>query len=62
MGVHYDVQGRVGPELVADFVKEPDAHYYLCGPTGFMARVQDGLERRSVASERIHTESFGPIG
>ncbi len=57
-----DVLGRVGPELIAEFVDEPDAHYYMCGPTGFMATVQDGLEARGVASERIHTESFGPLG
>jgi ferredoxin-NADP reductase len=62
LGVHYDVQGRVDPQLVADFVDAPDAHYYLCGPTRFMASVQDGLEARGVASERIHTESFGPAG
>ena len=54
--------GRVGPELIAEFVDEPDAHYYICGPTGFMATLQDGLEARGVASERIHTESFGPVG
>jgi len=62
LGVHYDVLGRVGPELIAEFVDEPDAHYYMCGPTGFMATVQDGLEASGVASERIHTESFGPVG
>jgi ferredoxin-NADP reductase len=62
LGVQYDVQGRVGPELVRDFVEAPDAHYYLCGPTRFMADVQDGLEANGVASERIHTESFGPRG
>ena len=62
LGVHYDVLGRVGPELIAEFVDEPDAHYYMCGPTGFMATLQDGLEARGVASERIHTESFGPVG
>ncbi len=60
LGVHYDVQGRVSPELLRDFVEAPDAHYYLCGPTRFMAGIQDGLEANGVASERIHTESFGP--
>ena len=62
LGVDYDVQGRVSPELIRDFVAAPDAHYYLCGPTRFMAGVQDGLESKGVASERIHTESFGPAG
>jgi len=60
--VHYDVQGRVTAELVSDFVDAPDAHYYLCGPTRFMADVQDGLEARGTAPERIHTESCGGTG
>jgi len=59
-GRHYDVQGRLAPERVARFVDEPDVHYYLCGPTGFMAALQDGLEARGVAPECIHSESFGP--
>jgi ferredoxin-NADP reductase len=62
LGVDFDVHGRVSPDLVRDFVAAPDAHYYLCGPTRFMAGVQDGLESNGVASERIHTESFGPAG
>jgi ferredoxin-NADP reductase/predicted pyridoxine 5'-phosphate oxidase superfamily flavin-nucleotide-binding protein len=62
LGVHFDVRGRVTPERVAEFVEASDAHYYLCGPTRFMAAVQDGLEARSVAAERIHSESFGPQG
>jgi hypothetical protein len=60
LGVHYDVQGRVDAELVAAFVDASDAQYYMCGPTQFMASVQDGLEARGICSERIHTESFGP--
>jgi ferredoxin-NADP reductase len=32
----------------------------LCGPVGFMAAVQTGLERRGVPASQIHTESFGP--
>jgi ferredoxin-NADP reductase len=62
LGVHYDVQGRVDPEHVAAFVEASDAHYYMCGPTQFMASVQNGLEASGVCSERIHTESFGPVG
>ncbi len=60
--VHYDVQGRVTAGLISDFVDAPDAHYYMCGPTRFMADVQDGLEARGIAPERIHTESFGATG
>jgi hypothetical protein len=46
LGVHYDVEGRVTAELISNFVDAPDVHYYMCGPTRFMADVQDGLEAR----------------
>jgi hypothetical protein len=62
VGVHYDVQGRVTAAVISDFVESPDAHYHICGPTRFMADVQDGLEARGIAAERIHTESFGAMG
>jgi hypothetical protein len=62
LGVHYDAQGRVTAALISDFVDAADAHYYMCGPTRFMADVQDGLETRGIAPERIHTESFGATG
>ncbi len=62
LGPHYDVLGRVTADLVGDFVDAPDAHFYMCGPTRFMADVQDGLEARGIATERIHTESFGATG
>ena len=62
LGIDYDVEGRVTADLIGEFVKAADAHYYLCGPIRFMADVQDGLEGRGVAAERIHSESFGGTG
>ena len=62
MGTHYDSEGRVDGELLDRLVGDLDAHYMLCGPTGFMAGVQTDLERQGVPAERIHTESFGPKG
>ncbi len=62
LGRHYDELGRVTADLVGDFVDVPDAHFYMCGPTRFMADVQDGLEARGIAAECIHTESFGATG
>lgn len=56
----YDSVGRVDGALLERLVSAPDAHYFLCGPVGFMAAVQADLERRGVGSERIHSESFGP--
>lgn len=61
-GASYDSVGRVDIALLQKLVDRPDAHYYLCGPTAFMAALQDGLERIGVPRDQIHTESFGPTG
>jgi ferredoxin-NADP reductase len=57
----YDSVGRVDGALLARLVPELEAHYYLCGPVGFMAAIQSDLERRGVGAGHIHTESFGPL-
>lgn len=36
------------------------AHFYLCGPVGFMGFVKKQLLNQGVASNRIHYEVFGP--
>lgn len=60
-GVHYDSQGRIDGALLASLVDATDAHYFLCGPTQFMASVQADLESQGVSLDQIHTESFGPV-
>lgn len=62
IGIDYDSEGRVNGSLLADLIDNVEAHYFLCGPTRFMAEVQTALERRGVSAEHIHTESFGPVG
>jgi ferredoxin-NADP reductase/predicted pyridoxine 5'-phosphate oxidase superfamily flavin-nucleotide-binding protein len=62
LGKDFDSEGRIDGQLVTALVDAPDAHYLLCGPTGFMAGIQDALERNGVPPENIHTESFGPKG
>ena len=60
LGRHYDSEGRVTGTLLASLVKNVDAHYFLCGPTRFMADVQADLECQAVPAEQIHYETFGP--
>ncbi len=61
-GTHFDSEGRVDGALLASLVQNVDAHYFLCGPTRFMADIQADLERRNVPSDQIHYETFGPAG
>ncbi len=62
LGKDYHREGRIDGALLADLVGNSDAHYFLCGPTRFMADIQDALERQNVPADRIHTETFGPAG
>ncbi len=62
LGTHYDGEGRVNGALLERLVKNVDAHYFLCGPTRFMADIQADLERKAVPAEQIHHEIFGPAG
>ena len=62
IGEDYDSEGRVDGALLAGLVQNVDAHYFLCGPTRFMADVQAELELQNVPADQIHTETFGPIG
>jgi ferredoxin-NADP reductase len=61
-GRDYHSEGRVDGELLASLLPDLDAEFYLCGPLAFMAEVQTDLERRGVSPDRIHSESFGPVG
>ena len=62
IGQDYDIEGRVDGALLATLVQNIDAHYFLCGPTRFMADLQSDLERQNTPTDQIHTETFGPAG
>ena len=59
-GRDFDSEGHITGALIARVVGEMDAHYFVCGPTAFMAEIQADLERQGVPVEQIHTETFGP--
>jgi ferredoxin-NADP reductase len=55
---------RVDREMLVDVMRriaEP-SHVYVCGPTGFVEAVADGLVALAVAPAIIRTERFGPSG
>ncbi|USE35298.1 NO-inducible flavohemoprotein [Endozoicomonas sp. SCSIO W0465] len=55
---HY--AGRMDLELVRDKIDLPEAHYYFCGPLGYMAMVKGVLQGWGVTKDRLHYEVFGP--
>jgi ferredoxin-NADP reductase/RimJ/RimL family protein N-acetyltransferase/predicted pyridoxine 5'-phosphate oxidase superfamily flavin-nucleotide-binding protein len=57
-GLHYQSAGRVDGALLAKLVPGLAADFYMCGPAGFMAALQDDLEGRGVPSDRMHSETF----
>ncbi|MFN0313833.1 MAG: pyridoxamine 5'-phosphate oxidase family protein [Burkholderiales bacterium] len=63
------VQGQGGPgalvgPLTVEHLKQllpfDDHEFYLCGPSGFMQAIYDGLRDLGVRDERVHAEAFGP--
>ncbi len=58
LGRHYHSAGRVEGALLEKLVPGLDGDFYLCGPTAFMASVQEHLEARDVPLERIRSETF----
>lgn len=44
------------------FLHQPQAEYYVCGPTGFMMDCERALVGRGVDAARIHSELFGVGG
>jgi ferredoxin-NADP reductase len=56
--------GRIGEPDLAELTVPPELRptVYVCGPTGFVEAVADGLLHLGHAPERIRTERFGPSG
>jgi ferredoxin-NADP reductase/predicted pyridoxine 5'-phosphate oxidase superfamily flavin-nucleotide-binding protein len=64
-GAHDGVHERVnrGPltiDLLKTLLPFDDHEFFLCGPTGFMQALYDGLRDLGVRDERIQAEAFGP--
>ena len=57
-GHHY--AGSTNLELIRDRIDLPGAHYYFCGPLGYMTMVKTSLQNWGVKEDRLHYEVFGP--
>ncbi|WP_454008929.1 NO-inducible flavohemoprotein [Aeromonas sp. Marseille-Q7275] len=58
-GMDYDFSGTLVLEQVTGLIPA-NAHYYFCGPLGFMKAVKDQLSSLGVPADRMHYEVFGP--
>lgn len=56
----YDYAGLTDLNQIREQIDLPDAHFYFCGPLGYMSMVSDTLKSWNVPAERIHFEVFGP--
>lgn len=59
-GLHFDVSGRLDMAALEHFGVSREADFYLCGPSAFQRDFTAGLAVWGVASDRVHTEVFGP--
>lgn len=59
-GRDYQSRGRLDLALLKRLLPFDDHDFYLCGPTGFMTALYEGLTELGVRPRRIRTEAFGP--
>jgi uncharacterized protein len=59
-GRDYHHTGRISIATLREHLPSLDMEYYICGPSGMMRALTEGLTGASVAAEAIRTESFGP--
>lgn len=58
-GKDYDVVGTMDLSAVQERIT-PQAHYYFCGPLGFMQAVKQQLIAAGIPAGQLHYEVFGP--
>jgi ferredoxin-NADP reductase/MOSC domain-containing protein YiiM len=59
-GLQFDAPGHLDVAALKHLEVSREADFYLCGPTAFLRDFTAGLASWGVASDRIHTEIFGP--
>jgi len=60
LGSDFDAPGHLDVAVIERLGVPRDADFYLCGPTAFLRDLKAGLSAWGVASDRVHTEVFGP--
>jgi ferredoxin-NADP reductase/MOSC domain-containing protein YiiM len=60
LGIDFDATGHLGIPVLDELGVPRDADFYLCGPAVFLQDLSAGLAAWGVATDRVHTEIFGP--
>ena len=60
LGKSHHESGVVTIDTVKKLLPFGDFEFYLCGPTGFMKSLYDGLTGIGISTDRIFYEAFGP--
>jgi ferredoxin-NADP reductase len=60
LGTSHHSAGRLDIETLKGLLPLDDYDFYLCGPSGFMQAMYDGLRAIGIGDERIRAETFGP--
>lgn len=56
----FDYSGTTDLNLIRGQIEIPGAHYYFCGPLGYMSMVNKTLQSWGVSPDNLHFEVFGP--
>lgn len=56
----YQLAGRLSFAQVKARLPLDDYDFYLCGPSGFLQDMYNGLRGLNIPDQRIHAEAFGP--
>jgi len=59
-GIHFDHDGYITVDWLAENTPIAEADFYLCGPRPFLAAFVSGLAKAGVPQDRIHYAFFGP--
>jgi ferredoxin-NADP reductase/MOSC domain-containing protein YiiM len=60
-GGSFDLNGHVTVALLRQMGVPRTADFYLCGPSGFLSSLLEGLQAWGIDASQIHTENFGPL-
>lgn len=60
LGKDYDYKGFLTESILSDLNISNKSDFYFCGPTPFMAELQNILTNLNVSKENINYEFFGP--